>query len=167
MIIGASFIYIGDMNHFTWWTVYIFLLNATMMCLHLGHRTIMVYVTASLVVSVGVLGMSAMKCTMLVDTASEMGLAYLPANAIVHWLLLPITLCYPPKEKPHKYTTQVMFAISLFSMFALFFDATNVYGCDFYRGVLPVTVTILIPVLMINKKLREYVVYYIHDDKSY
>lgn len=142
----------GDMEHFTWWTMLMFTFNSYLMCIHKGHLFIVTYTTASIVVSIGVLGMSFMRCHMLVDTAAEMGYLYIIGNGFVHWFPLPILLVFPPKLPPVNYEEQTMMALFLFSIFTLTENAMEIYGCDFHRGIVPILLTIIVGLLMLKYK---------------
>jgi hypothetical protein len=154
VVVGAIILTCADFSHYTWWMVGEFFILSMMMCIDKGHLISALFISQNMVVIMGVLCMSIMKCNMLVDTAETLGWVYIPGNFAIHFYLTLHYLIYPSPLKPSQYTTQIITGASLFSAFATVHDATIVYGCAFPRGIMPGLAVIIIIIVFIHPKTR-------------
>jgi uncharacterized membrane protein YoaK (UPF0700 family) len=153
----------GDFSHYTWCVVLQFFVLSLLMCVGKGHTFSAIYLYSSVVVIVGVLGMSMLQCSLLVDTARDMSWRYIIGNFTVHYYLPLHYLMNPAQAKPHKYISQVMAGASMFSAFAAINNATDIYGCSFPRGIMPVVTILVTAVVFVypyTRKIIELGLYY-------
>jgi len=154
LLVGGVILTCADFSHYTWWMVGEFFILSSMMCIDKGHLVSVLFISQNIVVMMGVLCMSIMKCHMLVDTAKTLGWIYIPGNFAIHFYLTLHYLINPSTHKPIKYVVQVLTGASMFSAFATVYDATAVYGCAFPRGIMPIFAVVINVIVFIHPATR-------------
>lgn len=142
-LVGMAIIIRADFGHYTWWMVTEFWALALLACFDLDHLFAVTFLSQSILVILGVAGMSLMECAMLRETAAELGLGYVPLNFLVHYAPSIVVLASPPRRPITNYTDQIVTGAAVFVAYALINNAVSVYGCTFRRGVAPLVFTLV------------------------
>jgi hypothetical protein len=142
LVVAAAIVLRGDLSHYTWWMVIEFWAVSLLACFDLDHLFAIVFLSQSLLVLLGVVGMSLVGCSMLRDTATDLGLVYVPLNFMVHYAPSLAVIAYPPRKPISDYSEQLVTGAAIFVAYALVHNATEVYGCIFRRGTVPLVFTI-------------------------
>lgn len=119
----------GNLTHFTWWTVLLFVGYCVCGAMGTRERVHVAWVAIALTVVMGVLTMSGMGCTMLRDTHSKMGpLRYGVGTWLVHFNHLAVALRYG--VVPVAVHRQLAVAAGSYLLYIRLVDSGKVYGCE-------------------------------------
>ena len=131
-VFGAALIVSGDFTHFTWWAVLSLVVSDATMLLGFGdHRSHTLSATISCCVSITVLLLSYLECSLFSEAYTELGHnAYTVANFAVHYWpslrLLPRAIDSPLHRHGKWYYAD---AACLLTLYTALLRPVEVYGC--------------------------------------
>lgn len=141
VLLAAVFVAPPDLEekvtHFTWWGIASLILFDVSLVLRsyvpqLYASVYFVAATIAVTVAIGVVGLSAVRCTLLGEALREFGPGgYVLGNTAIHYYPVTRVLANEaPEQTPEGRAHQYLFVTTLLLVYIQINDASAVYGCD-------------------------------------
>ena len=129
ILTAIAFILQGDLSHFTWWSLLVFVIHSFSSVYGYGSETFYAFATVQTIVIVGVVLMSITQCRLLTDALSEHGsIVYFFGNFAMHYFPLALGVILEPTSV--NFLNGVATGSGIFISYLSLQNPSDVYVCS-------------------------------------
>ena len=151
---ALAFILVGDLTHFTWWSIVWTIAIATLETAQSTLNLTWFFLTTQLIVIIGVLMMSITECSLFNAAKDENGkLLYFSGNFLLHYAPCLFLFAFGTKSLQRQPVeadvTDIICALGMVLTYAMLFDPIQKYGCTIQLEMVFIGLALLITLLLV------------------